>query len=183
MAFPPVQLCPLLLHWFLVTVKRAEYAGQPVLSRAPAPGKFMPSTGEVGLRKSVVLLALALVACGKTIDELSKDQRKADWAAANVYPAEYRGELLAYLRTYLNDPTGVRDAAISEPALKPVGPGDRYVVCVRFNPKRGGDGYAGVKDHLVIYAGGKLDRYLDAAGESCKDAAYAAFPELERLTR
>jgi hypothetical protein len=138
--------------------------------------------GEVAVRRSVVLLALALAACGKTLDELSKDQRKADWAVANVYPGDYRGELIAYLRTYLNDPTGIREAAISEPALKPVGPGDRYVVCVRFNPK-GGGGYAGVKDHLVIYAGGKLDRYLEAAGENCKGAAYAAFPELERITR
>lgn len=135
------------------------------------------------MRRSVVLLALALAACGKTIDELSKDQRKADWAAANVYPADYRGELIAYLRTYLNDPTGIHEAAISEPSLKPIGAGDRYVVCVRFNPKRDGGGYAGAKDHLVIYAGGKLDRYLEAAGENCKDAAYAAFPELERITR
>ena len=134
------------------------------------------------MRRSILVLALALAACGKTLDELSTDQRKADWAAANVYPADYRSELIAYLRTYLNDPTGIREAAISQPALKPVGAGDRYVVCVRFNPKAGG-GYAGVKDHLVIYAGGKLDRYLERAGESCKDAAYAAFPELERLTR
>jgi len=135
------------------------------------------------VRKFVLLLALALAACGQTLDDLSKDQRRADWAAANVYPAEYRTELIAHLRTYLNDPTGIREAAISEPALKPVGIGDRYVVCVRFNPKRSGGGYAGVKDHLVIYAGGKLDRYVETAGENCKDAAYAAFPELERITR
>jgi hypothetical protein len=134
------------------------------------------------VRRSVLLLVLALAACGKTLDELSSEQRRAAWAAGNVYPADYRAELIAYLRTYLNDPTGIREAAISEPALKPVGTGDRYVVCVRFNPKRGG-GYAGLKDHLVIYAGGKLDRYLETAGESCKDAVYAAFPELERLTR
>jgi hypothetical protein len=133
--------------------------------------------------RSVLLLALALAACGKTLDELSADQRRAAWTAANVYPADYRTELVAYLRTYLNDPTGIREAGISEPALKPVGAGDRYVVCVRFNPKRGGGGYAGLKDHLVIYAGGKLDRYIEAAGENCKDAVYAAFPELERLTR
>jgi hypothetical protein len=138
----------------------------------------------VAVRWSVVLLALTLMACGKTLDELSMEQRKASWSAANVYPADYRAELTAYLRTYLNDPTGIREAAISEPALKPVGAGDRYVVCVRFNPKRsGGGGYAGLKDHLVIYAGGKLDRYVETAGESCKDAAYAAFPEIERLTR
>ena len=145
------------------------------------------------MRRSVLLLALALAACGKTLDELSSEQRKAAWSAGNVYPAKYRAELVAYLRTYLNDPSGIRDAVVSEPVLKPVGPGEdgeiryrgpgrRYVVCVRFSPKRGGAD-AGTKDHLVIYAGGKLDRYLEAAGESCKDAAYAAFPELERLTR
>jgi hypothetical protein len=137
----------------------------------------------MAVRRSILLIALALAACGKTLDELSKDQHSADWAAANVYPADYRAELIAYLRTYLNDPTGVREAAISEPALKPVGPGERYVVCVRFNPKRAGGGYAGAKDHLVIYAGGKLDRYIETAGENCKDATYAAFPELERITR
>jgi hypothetical protein len=154
-----------------------------LLSRAPAPGKIASGIGEVAVRRSVLLLALALAACGKTLDELSADQRKADWAAANVYPAEYRAELIAHLRTYLNDPTGIREAAIAEPVLRPVGPGERYIVCVRFNPKRSGGGYAGLKDHLVIYAGGKLDRYVEAAGESCKDAPYAAFPELERLTR
>ncbi len=135
------------------------------------------------MRSLALTIALALAACGKTLDELSSEQRKADWSAANVFPAEYRPELIAYLRTYLNDPTGVREAAISEPLLKPVGPGERYVVCVRFNPKRPGGGYAGAKDHLVIYAGGKLDRYIETAGENCKDAAYAAFPELERLAR
>jgi hypothetical protein len=156
-----------------------------VLCRAPAPGKIAWGKGETALRWSVLLIALALAACGNTLEELSKEQHKADWEAANVYPADYRAELIAYLRTYLNDPTGVRDAAISEPALKPVGYGNRYMVCVRFNPKRagGGGGYAGAKDHLVIYAGGKLDRYIETAGENCKDAAYAAFPELERLTR
>ena len=135
------------------------------------------------MRRSIILLMLALAACGKTVDELSLDQHRADWAAANVYPTNYRAELIAYLRTYLNDPTGIREAAISEPALKPAGFGDRYVACVRFNPKRAGGGYAGAKDHLAIYAGGKLDRFVDAAGENCKDAAYAPFPELERLTR
>lgn len=135
------------------------------------------------MRWLVLTIALALAGCGKTLDELSSDQRKADWSAANVYPADYRAELIAYLRTYLNDPIGVREAAISEPALRPIGQGDRYIVCVRFNAKRPGGDYVGAKDHLVIYAGGKLDRYVESAGESCKNAPYAAFPELERLTR
>jgi hypothetical protein len=135
------------------------------------------------LRWSVLTIALALGACASGLDERPTEERKADWAAQNVYPANYRAELLAYLRTYLNDPTGVREAGIAEPALRPAGLGERYIVCVRFNPKREGGGYAGAKEHLVIYVGGKLDRYVEAAGESCKAATYAAFPELERLTR
>jgi hypothetical protein len=137
----------------------------------------------MAVRWSVVAIALALGACASGFGERSTEERKADWDAQNVYPTNYRAELIAHLRTYLNDPTGVREAVVSEPALKPAGFGERYVVCVRFNPKRAGGGYAGAKDHLVIYVGGKLDRYLEAAGENCKDAAYAAFPELERLTR
>jgi hypothetical protein len=175
---------PLLWHRPPAPVKRAR-AGEPrqLLSRAPAPGKIAPPHREIAVRRSVLVLALTLAACANSLDQLSSEQHKADWAAGNVYPANYRAELIAYLRTYLNDPIGIREAAVSDPALKPAGAGERYVVCVRFNPKRSGGGYAGLKDHLVIYASGKLDRYLEAAGETCKDAAYAAFPELEQLTR
>ena len=63
------------------------------------------------MRWSVLTIALALGACASGLDERSTEERKADWAAQNVYPANYRAELLAYLRTYLNDPTGVREAA------------------------------------------------------------------------
>jgi len=35
------------------------------------------------------------------------------------YPDNYKTELLAFLRSYLNDPTKVRDAAIADPVLMP----------------------------------------------------------------
>jgi hypothetical protein len=135
------------------------------------------------LRWSALVIALALGACAGGFGERSPEERKATWEAGNIYPVNYRPELLAYLRTYLNDPTGVREAAISQPALKPAGFGDRYAVCVRFNAKRSGGGYAGAKEHLATYVGGKLDRFVEATGDTCKAAEYAAFPELERLTR
>ncbi len=37
------------------------------------------------------------------------------------YPANYRSELQPFLRSYLNDPRGVRDAAIAQPAQRKVG--------------------------------------------------------------
>jgi hypothetical protein len=103
-------------------------------------------------------------------------------ASVNIPPANYRAEIIAYQRSYLNDPTGIRSAAISQPVLKNVGIGDRYVVCVRFNSKNPNGAYAGVRDHMAIFLSGKLDQ-MGLARELCKDAVYEPFPELERLTR
>jgi hypothetical protein len=110
---------------------------------------------------------------------------KAQWEAQNVFPQNYKADLMAYMRTYLNDPTHVRGAAVSQPQLRTVGPGERYVACVRYDARVDGK-YAGSKDGAATYVSGKLDRYLDApieVRELCKDAAYAPFPELETLTR
>jgi hypothetical protein len=110
---------------------------------------------------------------------------KAQWEAQNVFPQNYKADLMAYMRTYLNDPTHVRGAAVSQPQLRTVGPGERYVACIRYDARVDGK-YAGSKDGAATYVSGKLDRYLDApieVRELCKDAAYAPFPELETLTR
>ena len=40
------------------------------------------------------------------------------------------------MHAYLNNPTGIRDATMSTPMLKPVGNSTRYVVCLRFNGKQ-----------------------------------------------
>jgi hypothetical protein len=103
-------------------------------------------------------------------------------ASVNVSPANYRAEIIAYQRSYLNDPTGIRSAAISQPVLKNVGVGDRYVVCVRFNAKNPNGAYTGVRDHLAIFLAGKLDQ-MGLTRDQCKDAIYEPFPELERMTR
>lgn len=101
----------------------------------------------------------------------------------NIPPANYRAEIVAYQRSYLNDPSGIRSAAISQPALKSVGNStERYVVCVRFNAKNPNGAYAGVREHLAIFLAGKLDQ-MGLTRDQCKDAAYEPFPELERLTR
>lgn len=111
---------------------------------------------------------------------------KARWDAENVYPAGYRQDLLAFLRTYLNDPSHVRGAAVSQPQLKFIGPGDRYVACVRYNARNNDGKYQGSKDGAATYVAGKLERFIDTprdVKELCKDAVFAPFPELERLTR
>jgi hypothetical protein len=132
-----------------------------------------------------VSVAVALGGCASDL-EPSASELKSRWDAQNVYPQAYRQDLLAFLRTYLNDPSQVRSAEVSQPQLKYVGPGDRYVACVRYNSRNSDGKYLGSKDGAAIYVGGKLDRFLDTprdVRQLCKEVAFAPFPELERLTR
>jgi len=139
-------------------------------------------------RSAVFVTALAAVALSGCATEVgpSSSELKARWDAENVFPQGYRQDLLAFLHTYLNDPSHVRDAAVSQPQLKYIGPGDRYVACVRYNARNTDGKYQGSKDGAAIYVAGKLDRFLDApkdVRELCKDVTFASFPELEKLTR
>ena len=130
-------------------------------------------------------VAVALGGCA-TETGPSASELKARWDAENVYPQGYRQDLLAFLRTYLNDPSQVRSASVSQPQLKYIGPGDRYVACVRYNARNSDGKYVGSKDGAAIYVAGKLDRFIDTSKdvrELCKEVAFLPFPELERLTR
>ena len=106
----------------------------------------------------------------------------AGGAAVNRYPDNYRAEILAYQRSFLNDPSGIRGAGITQPAVKSVGSTERYVVCVRFDAKGPTGAYTGSREQMVIFLAGKLDQ-MGGAREECRGAAYEPFPELERLRR
>jgi len=139
------------------------------------------------LRCSILILTLALTACA-TERDLTQDNR---------VPTNYKADILAFLRTYLNDPTNVRDASASQPTLQHVGAGDRYVVCVRFNARKSDGKYGGVLDTAAIFNGGKLYSFIDLTPDEtasdaelrtqqrnlCKTATFQPFPELEHLTR
>jgi len=134
---------------------------------------------------AAALIASALGGCATEVGP-SAAELKANWEAQNIVPQGYKRDLMAFLRTYLNDPSQIRDAAVSQPQRKDVGPGERYVVCVRYNTRKIDGKYAGVKDGAATFVSGKLDRFFDTpreVRELCKDAAYAPFPELETLTR
>ena len=51
------------------------------------------------------------------------------------FPDNYRAELLAFMKTYLNNPVGVHDGAMAEPVQRTVGGRVRYVSCLRFTPR------------------------------------------------
>jgi hypothetical protein len=101
----------------------------------------------------------------------------------NAYPANYKSDIVAGMHAYLNDPTGIRDSAISEPMLKSVGKNTRYVVCVRFNGKQSGNTYAGVKEIAAVFLAGRFDQFVETAREQCANASYTPFPELGKLPR
>lgn len=137
---------------------------------------------------ALLVAALTVPMLGGCATEVgpSPSELKARWDAQNIYPVGYRQDLLAFLRTYLNDPSHVRGAAVSQPQLKYVGPGERYVACVRFNARNTDGKYLGSKDGAATYVAGKLDRFFDTPQtlrELCKDATFTPFPELEQLTR
>jgi len=131
---------------------------------------------------TVTAVTLALGGCN---DEWL-NQRSRLREANTTPPVNYRSDIVAFMHTYLNDPTGVRDAFVAEPAMRSLEGVDRYTVCLRYNAKKSGGQYAGSKDTLVLFRDGRLDRMVDNTREpreACKDAAYQPFPELEHMQR
>lgn len=126
----------------------------------------------------ILSVALVLAAC-------AHHRGGGDADDVNVYPTNYKADILAGMHAYLNDPTGIRDAAITEPALKSTGMGgpNRYIVCVRFNPKRSATVYDGIRDVAAVFLAGRFDRFIDTPKQQCADAVYAPFPELQKLSR
>jgi hypothetical protein len=106
---------------------------------------------------------------------------KAPPVDPNLFPADYRARLIDYLRTYLVDVTNIRDAYVTEPALKPVGNDSRYVVCLRYNARDGSGHYMGDKEKMIFYFAGRLNQFIDATKDYCGNAAYQPFPELQTL--
>lgn len=131
----------------------------------------------------LVLLVLPLCACaGGSGEELYLSRsRYAD--AAQPFPANYRAELVAFLRTYLNDPTGIREASISEPIQRDIGGSRRYFLCVRYNARDSSGRYTGVSDRVAFFLDGRFDRLIEKSQDFCPAETYAPFSELERLTR
>ena len=135
----------------------------------------MPVIVEQPLRQLTLLaLIFALGACGH---DLVPDGD----GGINSYPANYKSDVLAAMHAYLNNPTGIRDAAISEPALKWSGNVNRYVACLRFTAKKNASEYGGTREIAAVFMGGRLDRFVDLPKTECAGVTYAAFPELQNL--
>ena len=120
---------------------------------------------------------LTLGACGHHSLNASSD----DDSGVNAYPTNYKADILGAMHVYLNDPTAIRDAAVAAPVLKPIGSETRYVVCVKFNPKKNDTDYAGVRELPAVFLAGRFDHFVDTPKDECAGAVYAPFPELQKL--
>ena len=124
-----------------------------------------------------------LVACAGG-DESRGISFTDDRGVANQpYPDNYRPELLAFMKTYLNNPVGVHDALMAEPVQRTVGGRLRYVSCLRFIPRESDGSYRNSRERAVLFVNGRLDQVVENASDVCAGAAYAPFPDLEKMTR
>ena len=133
---------------------------------------------------AIALLPLVLSACLTGGEESKSISFTDDRGYSNQpYPNNYKGEILAFMRTYLNNPVGVRDALMAEPVQRTVGGRLRYVSCLRYTPRESDGSYRESRERAVVYVDARLDRVLENSGDACAGATYAAFPELEKLSR
>jgi hypothetical protein len=134
-------------------------------------------------------LAAGLCGCGTSPSREERETR------LNSFPDRYKADLLAAMHAYAADPTNIRDAYVTDPALRPVGSQNRYAVCLRFNAKDSGGRYTGSREIMGVFIAGRFDQFIDQSTlasqpslektlrEQCGQAEYKPFPELEALSR
>ena len=138
--------------------------------------------GILATRLAGFVLPLMLAACageGPASMTFTDDRG----TASQPYPANYKPELLAFMKTYLNNPAGVKEAVLAEPVQRSVGGRLRYVTCLRYNAKDFDGNYRGQRERAVLFVDARLDRIVEDASEVCAGAVYAPFPELEKMAR
>jgi len=123
----------------------------------------------------LLVLMLAMAAC-------SSDSSNAPAVNPNIYPARYKQQIIATLRTVLSDPTHVRNGSISDPVLTPTSNDQRYTVCVRYTERDFRTGQYGEPETRIAYFyGGDINQLVKARDDQCVNAAYKPFPEVEKL--
>jgi hypothetical protein len=139
--------------------------------------------GILAKRVAILMLPIALAACAGSDESRPINFMGSGGGGNQPFPSNYRSEELAFMRTYLNNPVGVRDAAMAEPTLHDVNGRSRYVGCLRYTARDADGSYREPRDRAILFVNGRLDRAVENAAELCAGAAFAPFPELEKMTR
>jgi hypothetical protein len=131
----------------------------------------------------ILALPLALAACFGSDGDRPTLMDGTQAGGPQPFPDNFRGDTLALMRSYLNNPVGVRDASMAEPVQREVGGRQFYVSCLHFTPRETDGTYKAMRERAVIFVNGRADRVVDRASELCAGAVYVPFPELEKMTR
>lgn len=134
-------------------------------------------------RIAILLLPIAVAACAGGDDERGTSLINDRGGGEQPFPDNYRTEVLAFMKTYLNNPVGVHDAGMADPVQRTVGGRLRYVSCLRFTPRETDGSYREPRERAILYVNGRLDRVIESTSDICAGAAYAPFPQMEKMTR
>ena len=131
----------------------------------------------------MLLLPIALAACAGSEDGREAAVTIDNGTGSQTFPDNYRGEVLAFMKTYLNNPVGVRDAGMAQPVQRTVGGRQRYVSCLRYTPRESDGSYREPRERAIVYVNGRLDRVVEKTSDICAGAVYAPYPDLQLMTR
>lgn len=131
---------------------------------------------------AILLLPLVLAGCFGG-DDSAPPSFMEDSSVPQPYPDNYRTELLAFMRTYLNNPVGVQNAMLADPVQRTVGGRERYVACLRYSERQPDGTYRQPRESAILFINGRLDRVVQNSSDVCAGASYAPFPDLEKLSR
>ena len=138
--------------------------------------------GTFAKRAALLLLPISLAACADS--DVGRISFTDDRGVSNQpFPNNYKSEIISFMRTYLNNPVGVRDAVMAEPVQRVVGGRLRYLACLRFSAREPDGDYREPRERAILFVDGRLDRIIENAVEPCAGVAYAPFAELEKMTR
>lgn len=128
---------------------------------------------RVAIGMAAGLLVLMAAGCSSSNPNAEPDP--------NILPKDYKLELMNEMQRALEDPTNVRDAAITEPFLTQASREQRYAVCVRSNSRNINRDYTGVKERIGYFYAGHLNQLIEATSEQCAKAVYKPWPELQKI--
>jgi hypothetical protein len=134
-------------------------------------------------RLAALMLPIALAACASGDDNRSFGLFGDSKDPPQSVPGNYRAELLAFMKTYLNNPVGVRDAVLGEPMMRDVNGKMRYITCLRYSARESDGSYREPRERAVLFVSGRLDRMIEKSGELCAGVVMSPFPEMEKMTR
>ena len=130
-----------------------------------------------------MLLPLALAGCLTDDDSHGISFTSDRGVSEQPFPSNHRSEILAFMKVYLKDPTGLHETGLAEPVQRTVGGRQRYVTCVRYTAKDSDGSYGAPRERAIVFVDGRLDRPAENSNELCAGATYAPFPELAAMVR